>query len=47
MAKITHSVIGTLSAKIGQVVGAPRKGIPVLRVLASIVAQPQANKQLT
>jgi hypothetical protein len=47
MAKITESVIGVLSGKIGQVVGTTWKGISVLRVLASSVANPQTDAQLT
>ncbi len=46
MAKITESVIGTLSGKIGQVVGFSWKGIAVLRVLSGSVANPQTDKQL-
>ncbi len=46
MAKLTESVIGKLSGKIGQVVGASWKGIAVLRVLAGSVANPQTDKQL-
>jgi hypothetical protein len=47
MAKITGSVIGQISGKVGQVVGSSWKGIAVLRVLASSVANPQTDKQLT
>ena len=47
MAKITESVIGKLSGKIGQVVGSSWKGISILRVLAGSVANPQTDAQLT
>jgi hypothetical protein len=47
MAKITESVIGVLSGKIGQVVGTTWKGISILRVLAGSVANPQTDAQLT
>ena len=36
MAKLTESVIGKLSGKIGQVVGATWKGIAVLKVLLEL-----------
>ena len=47
MAKLKESVIGVLSGKIGQVVGATWKGISVLKVLPGSVAQPQTLPQLT
>ena len=46
MAKLTESVIGKLSGKIGQVVGATWKGIAVLKVLPGSVANPQTDAQL-
>ena len=46
MAKITESVIGVLSGKIGQVVGATWKGIAVLKVLPGSIANPQTDAQL-
>jgi hypothetical protein len=47
MAKIKESVIGVLSGKIGQVVGATWKGISILKVLAGSVANPQTDAQMT
>jgi hypothetical protein len=47
MAKLTESVIGVLSGKIGQVVGATWKGISILKVLPGSVANPQTDAQLT
>jgi hypothetical protein len=47
MAKLTESVIGVLSGKIGQVVGATWKGISILKVLHGSVAQPQTDAQLS
>jgi hypothetical protein len=47
MAKLKESVIGVLSGKIGQVVGATWKGISILRVLPASVANPMTDPQLT
>ena len=47
MAKLTESVIGKISGKIGQVVGATWKGIAVLKVLPGSIANPQTDAQLT
>jgi hypothetical protein len=47
MAKLKESVIGVLSGKIGQVVGASWKGIAVLKVLPGSVSNPQTDAQLT
>ena len=46
MAILKQSVIGVLSGKIGQVVGATWKGISVLKVAPASVANPQTDKQL-
>ena len=46
MAILKESVIGVLSGKIGQVVGATWKGISVLKVLPGSIANPQTDAQL-
>ena len=46
MAILKQSVIGVLSGKIGQVVGATWKGISILKVLPAKVANPKTDKQL-
>jgi hypothetical protein len=46
MAIIKQSVIGTLSGKIGDLVGASWKGISILKVAPASVANPKTDKQL-
>ena len=46
MAILKQSVIGTLSGKIGDLVGATWKGISVLKVAPASVANPKTDKQL-
>ena len=46
MAILKQSVIGTLSGKIGDLVGATWKGISILKVAPASVANPKTDKQL-